>query len=107
MSAKSSEPKQFSPEKFSIAKLVFYALGAGTLTLAVMIPIIVALARPYPIAALCVAIMAIVLMVAVIALVSRKMTAGIQHEIDRRRAELATEHSRADASVNRREEKQN
>lgn len=76
-------------QQFSLGKLVFYSLGAGALTLAVMVPIVLALARPYPVAALCTAIAAIVLMVVVIALVSRKMMSGVQQEIDRRRAEIA------------------
>lgn len=74
--------------EFSFGKLVFYSLGAGVLVLAVMLPIIVLLARPYPIAALCTAIGAVLGMVVVIALVSRRMMSGVQQEIDRRRAEL-------------------
>lgn len=75
-------------QKFSFAKLVFYALGSGVLVLMVMLPVVIALARPYPVAALCVAIAAVLLMVIVIALVSRRMMAGVQKEIDRRRAEI-------------------
>jgi len=74
--------------EFSFGKLVFYSLGAGVVVLAVMLPVIVLLARPYPIAALCVAIGAVFGMVVVIALVSRRMMSGVQQEIDRRRAEL-------------------
>lgn len=75
-------------QRFSFARLVFYALGAGVLVLAVTLPIVIALARPYPTAALCVAIGGVLLMVVVIALVSRKMMSGVQREIDRRRAEI-------------------
>lgn len=75
-------------QQFSFARLVFYSLGAGVLVLAVMLPIVLSLARPYPTAALCVALAAIVLMVVAIALVSRRMLAGMQREIDARRAEL-------------------
>ncbi|WP_062393169.1 hypothetical protein [Gordonia phthalatica] len=75
-------------QRFSFAKLVFYALGAGVLVLVVTLPIVIGLARPYPTAALCVAIGGVLLMVVAIALVSRKMMSGVQREIDRRRAEI-------------------
>ncbi|EGD55928.1 hypothetical protein [Gordonia neofelifaecis] len=80
--------KSEAAQQFSFAKLVFYSLGAGVLTLAVLLPVVLLLARPYPTAALCVAIGSILAMVVVIALVSRRMMSGIQREIDLRRAEL-------------------
>ncbi|MGB3697267.1 MAG: hypothetical protein WBA05_07520 [Gordonia sp. (in: high G+C Gram-positive bacteria)] len=92
MSAKSDEAQQFS-----IGKLVFYALGAGALVLGVMLPIVLLLARPYPTAALCVAFAAVIGMVVAIALVSRRMMAGVQREIDRRRAELESKKRGPDA----------
>ncbi|MBM7367170.1 hypothetical protein [Gordonia hydrophobica] len=90
--------KDSGAQHFSFAKLVFYALGAGVLVLVVTLPIVIALARPYPTAALCVAIGGILLMVVVIALVSRRMMSGVQQEIDRRRAEIAA-RQRADGDA--------
>ena len=86
MNAKNNELQQFS-----FAKLVFYALGAGVLVLVVTLPIVIGLARSHPTAALCVAIGGVLLMVVVIALVSKKMMSGVQREIDRRRAEIAAQ----------------
>ena len=66
---------------FSIAKLAFYALGAGVLVLAVSIPIIVLLANWSPIAGLIGALAAVVAMIAAIGTVANRM-------VNRARADL-------------------
>ncbi|ATD71350.1 MULTISPECIES: hypothetical protein [Gordonia] len=66
---------------FSIAKLAFYALGAGVLVLAVSIPIIVLLANWSPVAGLIAALAAVVAMIAAIGTVANRM-------VNRARADL-------------------
>ncbi|MEO9329983.1 hypothetical protein [Gordonia aurantiaca] len=66
---------------FSIAKLAFYALGAGVLVLAVCVPIVVVCANWSPIAGLVAALAAVVAMIAAIGTVANRM-------VNRARAEL-------------------
>lgn len=72
---------------FSIAKLAFYALGAGVLVLAVCIPIIVVCANWSPFAGLAAALVAVVAMIAAIGTVANRM-------VDRARAELLAAQDR-------------
>ncbi len=72
---------------FSIAKLAFYALGAGALVLAVCIPIIVVCANWSPFAGLAAALVAVVAMIAAIGTVANRM-------VDRARAELLAAQDR-------------
>ncbi|AZZ82699.1 hypothetical protein C5O27_17910 [Gordonia alkanivorans] len=66
---------------FSIAKLAFYALGAGVLVLAACIPLILLLANWSPLAGLVAALAAVVAMIAAIGTVANRM-------VNRARAEL-------------------
>ncbi len=66
---------------FSIAKLAFYALGAGVLVLAVCIPLILLLANWSPVAGLIAALAAVVAMIAAIGTVANRM-------VNRARADL-------------------
>ncbi|WP_035719720.1 hypothetical protein [Gordonia shandongensis] len=84
--------RRSSDTGFSFLRLVMYALGGGVAVLIVAVPVVMVLGRNHPTAALIVALGAVVLMIAVIALVSRRMTAGVQREIDARRAELAAKN---------------
>ena len=79
--------------RFSIGKLVFYALGAGVLVLLISIPIILVIAQWSPIAGLVVALLAVLAMIAAIGAVSRRMIATAEREILAARA--ADEQSRA------------
>ncbi|ASR02763.1 hypothetical protein [Gordonia rubripertincta] len=58
---------------FSIAKLAFYALGAGVLVLAVCIPLILLLANWSPLAGLVAALAAVAAMIAAIGTVANRM----------------------------------
>ncbi|MDL9944473.1 hypothetical protein QSJ19_02495 [Gordonia sp. ABSL11-1] len=78
--------------RFSLGKLVFYALGAGVLVLVVSIPIILAIAHWSPIAGLVVALLAVLAMIAAIGTVSRRMIATAEREILAARA--AEQHDR-------------
>ncbi|MGW6032387.1 hypothetical protein [Gordonia terrae] len=70
-----------APAGFSIAKLAFYALGAGVLVLIVSIPIIALCARWSPVAGLVAALVAVAAMIAAIGTVANRM-------VDRARADL-------------------
>ncbi|WP_132991510.1 hypothetical protein [Gordonia zhaorongruii] len=79
-------------DDFSFGRLVATALAAGVGVLVVAVPIIMVIARDHPTAALVVAFVAVLLMVAVIGYVSRRMLRGVQDEIDRRKEEIARKH---------------
>ncbi|WP_338855389.1 hypothetical protein WDY80_13725 [Gordonia hongkongensis] len=66
---------------FSIAKLAFYALGAGVLVLIVSVPIIALCAHWSPIAGLVAALVAVAAMIAAIGTVANRM-------VDRARTDL-------------------
>ncbi|MFE0749892.1 hypothetical protein [Gordonia sp. NPDC058843] len=78
-----SVPAGASPAStgFSIAKLAFYALGAGVLVLIVSVPIIALCARWSPIAGLVAALVAVAAMIAAIGTVANRM-------VERARADL-------------------
>lgn len=72
---------RMSAPGFSFAKFVLFSLGAGAIVLIVSIPIIYALAHWSPYAGLFGALVAIVLMIAVIGVVSRRMIAGVERQM--------------------------
>lgn len=73
-------------DTFSLAKLMLYGLASGAVVLVVAIPIVLVTAPHSPVAALIVALAAVAGMIVVIALVSRRMTAGLTAELEAQRA---------------------
>ncbi|WP_223204590.1 hypothetical protein [Gordonia jinghuaiqii] len=71
---------------FSIAKLAFYALGAGVLVLAVSVPVIVLCAHWSPFAGLVAALVAVAAMIAAIGTVANRM-------VNRARAAMLAEQA--------------
>lgn len=83
---------------FSFARFVTYSLGAGILVLLISIPIILALARWTPIAGLVAALIAVLVMIGVIGLVSRRIIAAAERDIRAAQAETSTTTDRNTAS---------
>ncbi|WP_238421647.1 hypothetical protein [Gordonia sp. 'Campus'] len=81
-----ADPQRSGASDFSIAKLAFYALGAGVLVLVVSVPIIVLCAHWSPIAGLVAALVAVAAMIAAIGTVANRM-------VDRARAGLLAERA--------------
>lgn len=74
---------------FSLGKLILYSLGTGVLVLVVATPIIVVTGRWSPIAGLVIALVSLVVMVAAIAVVSRRMMASFERDVHRFREHVA------------------
>lgn len=70
-----------SRRRLSPSKLVLFSLGAGVVVLVVAIPLIFLVARWSPIAGLVVALLAVIVMIAAIGAVSRKMVADAERDI--------------------------
>ncbi|MFW0792950.1 hypothetical protein AAFP30_03970 [Gordonia sp. CPCC 205515] len=83
---------------FSFARLVTFSLGAGTLVLLISIPIILVLARWTPIAGLVGALVAVLVMIGVIGVVSRRIISAAERDILAAQAETATTTDRNTAS---------
>ena len=89
------EQKRSAADDFSFGRMVAYALGAATAVIIIAVVIIMIVGQSSPTAALIIAMIAVVAIIGVIALVSRRMLAGVQREIDDRRARAAARDEEA------------
>ena len=89
------EKKRSAIDEFSFGRMVAYALGAATAVIIVAVVIIMIVGQSSATAALIVAAVAVVAIIGVIALISRRMLAGVQTEIDQRRARAAARDEEA------------
>ncbi len=78
--------KRSAADDYSYGKSVAFALGAGVGVLMIAVVVILLVAQKSAVAALIIAVIAVIVMLAVIAIVSKRMLAGVQREIDERRA---------------------
>ncbi|WOC13798.1 hypothetical protein [Gordonia sp. MP11Mi] len=89
------DTRRSAATEFSFGKMVAYSLGAATGVIIVAAIIILFVAQASPTAALVIALVAVVGVVVAIAVVSRRMMAGVQAEIDERRARAAARDEEA------------